>query len=61
MEITCTQCGAKAPIEPETEFLRCPYCETALYLESDKSVKHFLMTPAVSGPDLGPLLQRQLS
>jgi hypothetical protein len=61
MDITCTQCGAKVPIEHDTEFLRCPYCETALYVETDRTVKHFLMPATVAEKDLVPVLRRKLA
>jgi hypothetical protein len=61
MDITCTQCGAKVPIEHDSAFLRCPYCETALYVETDRTVKHFQMTAAVGEKDIVPLLQRKLA
>ena len=48
MEIKCTQCGGKAPIEEDADFIRCPFCETALYIDADRSVKHFYMDPAVA-------------
>jgi hypothetical protein len=61
MEIKCTQCGAKVPIEKEGGFIRCPYCETALYLDTDRSVKHFSMAPQVREKDLSPTIGRALS
>jgi len=61
MEIKCTQCGGKAPIEEDADFIRCPFCETALYIDADRSVKHFYMDPVVNEKDLGPLIQRRLS
>jgi hypothetical protein len=61
MDITCTQCGAQVPIEHDSAFLRCPYCETALYVETDRTVKHFMMTATVTEKDLVPVLQRKLA
>lgn len=61
MDIKCTQCGAKVPIEQDTGFIRCPYCETSLYVDTDRTVKHFSMSPQIRPADLAPVIQRKLS
>jgi hypothetical protein len=61
MNIKCTQCGAKVPIETDTSTIRCPFCETALYVETDRTVMHYYMDPQVQAADLGPVIQRKLS
>lgn len=38
MNIACTQCGAKLEIRPDDEFLVCPYCESALYVDLGRTV-----------------------
>jgi len=61
MDIKCTQCGAKVPIETDTSTIRCPFCETALYVETDRTVKHYYMDPQVQATELNPVIQRKLS
>ncbi len=61
MDVKCTQCGAKVPIEEDTSFIRCPYCETALYVETDRTVKHYYMQSHVEPNDVTPQIQRKLS
>src|SRR3990172_13112248 len=61
MDIKCTQCGARVPIETETAFTRCPYCETALYVDADQTVKHYYLPPQAALQDLGPMIGRRLS
>lgn len=61
MQIKCTQCGGAVPIEEESDFLRCPFCNTALYVETDRTVRHYAMDPQVSAADLAPIIQRKLA
>jgi len=61
MEINCTQCGAGIPIEEDSEFLKCPYCDTSLYVETDRTVKHYYITRNLGKDDLSPVIQRKLS
>ncbi len=61
MDIKCTQCGAKVPIEEDSDFIRCPYCETALYVETDRTIKHYYMVAQKPDSDLGPVIQRKIS
>ncbi len=61
MEIKCTQCGGSVPIEYDSVFIRCAFCETALYVDTDQTVKHFVMLPQVAGNDIAPIIQRELS
>ncbi|MFO8058632.1 MAG: hypothetical protein R6V10_15205 [bacterium] len=61
MEINCTQCGAGVPIEEDSEFVRCPYCETALYVDTDRTLKHYYFVPQVAEKDLPYNLGRKLA
>ncbi|HUT54869.1 MAG TPA: hypothetical protein VM658_15870 [bacterium] len=61
MDIKCTQCGAKVPIETDTRFVRCPYCETALYVDADQTVRHYYFSPQAALNDLQPMISRKLS
>ena len=61
MNIKCTQCGAKVPIEKDSDFIRCPYCETALYVDTERTVKHHYMAAQAQTKDLGPMVARKLS
>lgn len=49
------------PIEHDTGFINCPFCDTALYLDTDRTVKHFYLDFQVSSKDLAPVIQRKLS
>jgi len=56
MDLKCTQCGGQTPSSEDTSFVRCPFCETALCLETDRTVSH--QYPPASVPnDLGPRLK----
>ena len=61
MNVTCTRCGAKVPIETDTSTVRCPFCESALSVETDRTVMHHYMGPQIKIEDLNPVLQRKLS
>lgn len=61
MDINCTQCGGKVPIQEDTSFVRCPFCETALYVETDRTVSHQYLAASVAEKDLGMYLQRRLA
>jgi len=61
MQINCTQCGAGVPIEEDSEFVRCPYCETALYVDTDRTLKHFYFVPQVTRRDLHLNIRRKLA
>jgi len=61
MEINCNQCGGSVPIRHDTGFLACPFCETALYVDVDRTVKHFAMTPQVTRADLAPTIRGRLA
>jgi len=61
MQIKCTQCGGDVPIEEDAGFIRCPYCETALYVDTDRTVLHYYMAAQAAAQDIGPTIQRKLS
>jgi hypothetical protein len=61
MEIKCTQCGGSVPIEYDTVFVRCPFCETALYVDTNQTVKHYIMLVQSGEGDIAPIIQRELS
>ncbi|MDP8255500.1 MAG: hypothetical protein P9M14_07120 [Candidatus Alcyoniella australis] len=47
MQIACTQCGGQVPIEPDSDFLSCPYCNTSLFVDLRGSVHHLAIEPLV--------------
>lgn len=61
MDLKCTQCGGQVPISEDTSFVRCPFCETALYLETDRTVSHQYLPASAAANDLGPYLMRRLA
>ena len=61
MEIKCTQCGGSVPIEYDTVFIKCSFCETALYVDTNQTVKHFIMLVQAAEDDVVPIIQRELS
>lgn len=61
MDIKCTQCGGQVPIQEDTAFVRCPFCETALYVETDRTVSHQYVPAGLAEKDLEVYLKRQLA
>lgn len=61
MEIKCSQCGAGIEVSPESGFIICPYCDSRLYLEEGKSVKHYYLKPALKPEQIPSLLNKELS
>ena len=61
MKIRCTGCKADVPIDEETEFVQCPYCSAALYVDLSQSILHYYMPVQIEKRDLAPLIQRALA
>ena len=60
MEIKCTQCGAGVEISEESGFIVCPYCDSRLYIESDRTVRHFYLKPEVKPGEVAGVISREL-
>ena len=45
MEIRCTNCGADLPLEKESDFISCAFCEAALFVDADNTVTSYYMRP----------------
>jgi hypothetical protein len=61
MDIKCTQCGAGVPITEDAAFIRCPFCDTALYVETDRTVTHYYLPAQAPVNDLPLYLRRKLA
>jgi DNA-directed RNA polymerase subunit RPC12/RpoP len=60
MDIKCTQCGAGIEITEESGFITCPYCDSRLYLEADRTVRHFYLKPEIRHDQLAAIIGKEL-
>jgi len=56
MKIKCAECGADVEVTVADAFIRCPYCDSTLYLDRAHTFTHFLLKPAVSATRARDLL-----
>ena len=61
MEIRCTNCGADLPLEKESDFISCAYCQAALFVDAVSTVTSYYMRPELQPADLSPVLARKLA
>jgi DNA-directed RNA polymerase subunit RPC12/RpoP len=43
MKLSCSQCGAKLEIDSFKRFLHCPYCQSSLVVEKDRTVECYIL------------------
>ncbi len=43
MILSCSQCGAKLEIDSFKRFLHCPYCQSSLVVEKDRTVECYIL------------------
>lgn len=60
MEIKCSQCGASVGLSSESGFLNCPYCDSRLYVETDHSVQHYYLKPALQPEQIAGVISKEL-
>jgi len=60
MDIKCTQCGAGVEISEDSGFISCPYCDSRLYIESDRTVRHFYLKPEVKPNEIASIISKEL-
>jgi DNA-directed RNA polymerase subunit RPC12/RpoP len=60
MKIKCTNCGADAHISTGRDFIQCPYCETALFVDIKQGISHYYFKTDMNDDDLEPVLRRRL-
>ncbi len=61
MQIRCTNCGADIPLEQESDFISCSFCQAALFVDTDKTIANFCMAPTTVKDELSPLINRKLA
>ncbi len=61
MKLKCTQCGADLEIRKDSGFMVCPYCDSSLFVEMDRTVRHYSIKPIVVADGLAPTVQRSLA
>jgi hypothetical protein len=61
MEIRCTNCGADLPLEMDSDFISCAFCEAALFVDEDSTVTSYYLRPELREDDLQAALDRQLA
>ena len=45
--LSCPQCGGAVPLQGQSIFLDCPYCDTALYVEADTLYRRTVLAPVL--------------
>lgn len=60
MDVPCANCAAKVPIERDDPFLKCPFCESTLYLDRAKTFKAFRLPPVVPRSRVADLVHQHL-
>jgi len=60
VEISCTQCGANIEITEDSGFITCPYCDSRLYVEVDRTVRHLYLKPRISSNQLPGIISKAL-
>ncbi len=48
MEVRCANCGAKIPLQRDDALLRCPFCDSTLYLDRAHTFLRFLLPPVLT-------------
>jgi DNA-directed RNA polymerase subunit RPC12/RpoP len=61
MKIRCTQCGAEISIEEDAGFIQCEYCGTHLFVELDRTVRHYSIQSNLGEKSVAPAISRHLS
>jgi len=61
VEIKCSQCGAGIEISSESGFISCPYCDSRLYVETDRTIQHFYLKPGLKPEQIPGIISRELS
>ncbi len=60
MDIRCANCSAKIKLERDDPFLKCPYCDSTLFLDRAQTFKRFLLPPSVTEARARTLLGEEL-
>lgn len=61
MQVGCTQCGASVALEAGSQFVTCPYCTSALYVDRSKVVFHFVVRATLTLEDAQGKLRRWMA
>ncbi len=48
MEVRCANCGARIPLQRDDAFLRCPFCDSTLYLDRAHTFVRLLLPPVLT-------------
>ena len=48
MEVRCANCGAKIPLQRDEALLRCPFCDSTLYLDRAHTFLRLLLPPLLN-------------
>jgi len=60
LRIPCTQCGAEVEITETEEFLECPFCQSALYVDLKRTVLNTVIEPSLEEKDAPLLVEKHL-
>ena len=61
MQVQCTQCGAAVDLAAGGQFVTCPYCTSALYVDRSKVVFHFVVKATLGLEDAQGKLRRWMA
>lgn len=61
MQINCSQCGAQVDISEGQTFVKCPFCESALYIDKSRVVFHYYIEAAFPEDEAEKNLRRWMA
>jgi len=61
MQVRCANCAAQITLERDDAFLRCPFCDSTLYLDRAQTFRRFTLPSAVPRARAADLLAGELA
>ena len=61
MQITCSQCGGQVDVVEGQTFVKCPFCDSSLFIDKSKIVFHYYIEPSFSDEEAEKNLKRWMA